>query len=107
VKTQRKIRRIGCQIGLTDSFTPKVFTEIGDELTTKQDGLLHYKTTKQLIGFIVYVAQTYTALVPYLKGIYLTLNLWRKGRDAEEWMTAEGLKAARLGLKEPDGDHPE
>ena len=28
---------------------------------------------------------TYETLVPYLKGLYLTLNSWRGGRDDEDW----------------------
>ena len=36
-------------------------------------------------GFLVYVTQPYPAMVPYLKGIHLTLEMWRGGRDAEGW----------------------
>ena len=36
-------------------------------------------------GFLVYVTQPYPALVPYLKGIHLTLEMWRGGRDEEGW----------------------
>ena len=59
-----------------------------------------------MVGFIVYVSQTYTSLTPYLKGIYLTLNIWRQGRNQEGWLTSEAKKKARLGTKEPDGDPP-
>ena len=31
----------------------------------------------------MYVAQTYSSFVPYLKSIYLTLNSWRSDRDNE------------------------
>jgi hypothetical protein len=37
------------------------------------------------VGFMVYVSMTYTSLIPYLKGIYLTLNSWRPDRDKEGW----------------------
>ena len=37
------------------------------------------------MGFLVYVAGTYTMFTPYLKGIYLTLNSWRPGRTADGW----------------------
>ena len=37
------------------------------------------------MGFLVYIAQTYAPMVPYLKGIYLTLNSWRYRRDKESW----------------------
>ena len=36
-------------------------------------------------GFLIYVTQSYPALTPYLKGIHLTLEMWRGGRDREGW----------------------
>ena len=73
---------------------------------SKTAGKIHYKTTEQLVGFIVYVAQTYTNLFPYLKGIYLTLNSWRKGRDSEGWLKLEMKRLRRLNRIEPDGKPP-
>jgi hypothetical protein len=40
---------------------------------------------ERFVGFVVYVSMTYTSLVPYLKGIYLTLNSWRPDQDEEGW----------------------
>ena len=37
------------------------------------------------MGFLVYIAGTYTMFVPYLKGIYPTLNSWNLGRTADRW----------------------
>jgi hypothetical protein len=36
-------------------------------------------------GFLVYVTRTYPAMVPYLKGFHLTIEMWRGGRDSEGW----------------------
>ena len=36
-------------------------------------------------GFLVYITQTYPAMVPYLKGFHLTIEMWRGGRDADGW----------------------
>jgi len=36
-------------------------------------------------GFLVYVTRTYPAMVPYLKGFHLTIEMWRGGRDADGW----------------------
>ena len=36
-------------------------------------------------GFLVYVTRTYAAMIPYLKGFHLTVEMWRGGRDAEGW----------------------
>ena len=59
------------------------------------------------MGFIFYVAQTYSCFVPYLKDIYLTLISWRSGRDVKGWLSEEGRRNARLGFKADDGDPPE
>ena len=106
-KTKNKIRWIAKQGGIRDSFTPESFEDIDVRFESKVKGLIHYKTTERLIGFIVYVAQTYTGLVPYLKGIYLTLNSWREGRDKEGWMTPEAKRKIRMGTKQPDANPPE
>ena len=45
-------------------------------------------------GFLVYVMQTFPAMVPYLKGFHLTIEMWRGGRDAEGW------KLPKPGVKE-------
>lgn len=36
-------------------------------------------------GFLVYVARTYTAMNPYLKGLHLTIDSWRENRDEDGW----------------------
>jgi hypothetical protein len=36
-------------------------------------------------GFMVYICRTYTAMTPFLKGMNLTLDWWRKGRDEDGW----------------------
>ena len=36
-------------------------------------------------GFLVYITQTYPAMVLYLKGFHLTIQMWRGGRDSEGW----------------------
>jgi hypothetical protein len=33
-------------------------------------------------GFLNYVVHTYTWLNPYIKGLHLTIDLWRPGREA-------------------------
>ena len=41
-------------------------------------------------GFLVYVTRTYPAMVPYLKGFHLTIEMWRGGRDADGWKLKGG-----------------
>jgi hypothetical protein len=42
--------------------------------------ILH-KKLESIRGFLVYVSRTYSEMVPYLKGIHLTLDSWRLGRS--------------------------
>ena len=94
-KTKDKIRWLGLQAGVRDEFTRGNFPGIEEGVIAN---LIHFKTTEKYIGFVVYVSQTYTSLVPYLKGIYLTLNSWRNGQDVEGWGTPEGIRMRREGI---------
>jgi hypothetical protein len=51
----------------------------------ENDGWLDHKTLERRRGFLLYVTRTYPAMVLYLKGMHLTLDGWRKGRDDEGW----------------------
>jgi hypothetical protein len=44
-----------------------------------------HKPLESIHGFLVYVGRTYTTMVPYLKGIHLTLDSWRLNRGADGW----------------------
>lgn len=50
-------------------------------------------------GFLVHLSMTYPLMVPYLKGLHLTVDSWREGRDEEGWRMArkelEAFLAAR------------
>ena len=44
-----------------------------------------FKQLERIRGFLVYTTRTYPAMVPYLKGIHLTLDGWRNNRDEDGW----------------------
>ena len=48
-------------------------------------GTLPHKQSERIRGFLIYVSRTYRAMVPYLKGLHLTLDFWRPDRDEEGW----------------------
>jgi hypothetical protein len=50
--------------------------------------LLHKELLSDL-GFLVYVTRTYPAMVLYLKGFHLTIEMWRGGRDTDGWKAKE------------------
>jgi len=47
--------------------------------------MLCHKTLESYHGFLVYVSRTYPSLVPYLKGIHLTLDSWQGNQDQDGW----------------------
>ena len=46
---------------------------------------LDHKSLERNIGFLVHLSCTFPSIFPYLRGIYNTLNGWRKGRDHDGW----------------------
>jgi hypothetical protein len=61
-------------------------TELSVEVLGEDSaGELNHKQLERRQGFIVYVAQAYPSLVTYLKGIHLTLDSWRSGRNEDGW----------------------
>ena len=55
-------------------------------------------------GFLVYVTRTYPAMVPYLKGFHLTIEMWHGGRDPEGWKLRPGYASALSeDASTPDG----
>ena len=55
-----------------------------------EEVVLSHKELLSDRGFLVYVTRTYPAMVPYLKGFHLTIEMWRGGRDSEGWKVREG-----------------
>jgi hypothetical protein len=54
---------------------------IRQHLSTNQ--LFPFKPLLSKTGFLLHLALTYGWLGPYMKGLYLTVNSWREGRDDE------------------------
>jgi hypothetical protein len=46
------------------------------------------KRLEQFRGFLGYVTRTYPCMVPYLKGLHLTIDGWRKTCDERRWRLA-------------------
>jgi hypothetical protein len=62
----------------------RYLTEIQDEL--HKSGNLDHKSLEQKRGFFVHLQRVYPTIAPYLKGIHLTLDSWRPGRDEDGWL---------------------
>lgn len=61
--------------------TKEILARIQDELSSSNDGMMCRKQLERDRGFLIYVCRTYSELRPYLKGMHLTLDSWREGRD--------------------------
>jgi len=46
---------------------------------------IDFKMLERFRGFLVYVSRTYPTMVPYLKGIHLSLDSWRPWRGSDGW----------------------
>jgi hypothetical protein len=57
--------------------------DIVEELSRTQQ--LNHKELERKQGFLIYVTRTYPAMVPFLKGIHQTLEMWRPNRDEDGW----------------------
>jgi hypothetical protein len=51
-----------------------------------------HKRLESIRGFLIYVIRTYPTFTPYLKGIHLTLDSWRPGRDQEGWKVLNAIQ---------------
>jgi hypothetical protein len=60
-----------------------IIREIQAESAEK--GNLGHKDLERKRGKLVYGTRGYNAMKPYLKGIHLTLDGWRRGRDKDGW----------------------
>jgi len=65
-----------------------------------RDATFNHKDLEQKRGFLVYITRTYPSLTPFLKGIHLTLDSWRAGRDSEGWRI-QAQVAARFEVDPP------
>lgn len=74
--------------------------EIIAEMKKSKDGSLGFKDLERKRGFLIYVTRTYPAMVPFLKGIHLTLDGWRPNRDVDGWKM-QNVKRLREESRDP------
>ena len=63
--------------------TKTILASIKVELS--ESGTLHLKNSESQRGYLIYVARTYPAMRPYLKGLHQTLDSWRANRGKDGW----------------------
>jgi hypothetical protein len=69
-----------------------------------KEGSIPRKHFLSIRGYLVYVSMTYPSIEPYMKGIHLTAESWRKNRDVEGWRF-EASEARLLTLNDETGKY--
>jgi hypothetical protein len=64
VNLQSKIQWIGKQLELDDDYSNKADEEMGESNQESIKPLLHFKSLESNVGLIVYIAMTYTSMIP-------------------------------------------
>lgn len=79
--------------------------------TTDSRPFLDRRSLEKETGFLNHLSMTFETMIPYLKGLYLTLNSWREGRDENDWKLSAKkwrmilcARAEREGISEEELD---
>jgi hypothetical protein len=90
-KTRRKIRWFASYLGLVPKDDDK--EQLEKDRKACPWGRLPHNTAESYQGFLVYVSQTYSAMVPYLKGIQMTIDSCHPHCDADGWKNTSTVEA--------------
>ena len=82
-KSQKKIRCFDNFFGFFDKLAEE--PPINDLVGSFPENHMPQEQAESYYGFIVYMSRTYRGMMPYLKGIHLTLASWRVYCDYEGW----------------------
>ncbi len=75
-------------------------TELED-LLDSQPETLPRKRLEQIRGFLGYITQTYRYMIPYLNGLHITIDGWRRNRDPDGWKLPASKQGKRGNAKSP------
>ena len=70
------------------------------QVVEEEETKVEAKQMEKDVGFLVHLSRTFPSTFPYLKGFYLTLNSWRKGRNDEGWKYSMAEWKAALDLED-------
>ena len=63
----------------------RIVKRLHDELDASTDNRLDRKKLEPDRGFLVHLCMAYSMLVPYMKGLHLTVDSWRPDPDDDGW----------------------
>ena len=65
--------------------TKGILKRIQNKLSTSENNTLNFKKLESDRGYLIHVATTYKQMIPFLKGIHLTLDSWRPNQKDDGW----------------------
>lgn len=86
----------GVYISVSQKKWDKAKEHVAELLRLNETGMVAYKLLESRTGYLVYVAQAYPCMKPYLIGLYGTLNSWRSGWDESGWKSEKNRKRRKL-----------
>ena len=81
----------------------KVYVE-HDDKKLKDEPSFNHKQLEQGRGFLVHLGNTYPWLMPRLKGLHLTLDSWRPGRDSDGWKVKTSVEESTMDTGRRNAD---
>ena len=66
-----------------------------------------HKDLERKRGFFIHLAITFGSIVPFLKGIHLTLDSWRPGRGSDGWKMRDKEWRVYMASISKEGEIPE
>jgi hypothetical protein len=93
-KSQTRLKWLGFYAGCAVREEEVDFSLLKElKIAKPSAGKLSHKIAEKYRGFLVYISRTYRALVPYLKGLHLTLDFWRADCDEYGWRVSNTVDA--------------
>ena len=65
--------------------------------------MLNLKDLEKKVGFLVHLGMAFPLMLPFLRGIYLTMNSWREGRDVDSWKLGKVAFEAMISEMQRNG----
>ena len=78
---------------------------LGHFETAKSRPQMILKDLERKTGFLVHLAMAFPAMMPFLRGLYLTMNSWRKLRDGQGWKLTKRAFEAFMQEARRSGEH--
>jgi len=73
-------------------------------MITNSPNRLNRKRLEQIRGYLGYVTRTFPCRIPYMIGLHLAIDGWRKSRDREGWRLKPKWSKAKLSGGDSSGE---